>query len=91
MPLVNSLQAKEVGRNSSSSSRAFGHPSERRGIVSESMDGALTAVNVVDEHVVLRNSAGEFKIRVGDRTTGVLNSQNSYLLEIFFSLFFKTI
>ena len=62
VPLVHCLQAEEVGRNTGRSSRSFALPSESRGVVGESVDGALTAVNVVHKHVVLSNGASELEI-----------------------------
>jgi hypothetical protein len=56
VPLVDRLQAKEVCRHSGSSCRSFALPGKRRSVVSESVDGTLSAVNVVDKHVVLGNS-----------------------------------
>jgi hypothetical protein len=58
VPPVHCLQAKEVGMNTGRSGRPFALPSERRGIVSERVDGALSEVNVVHKHVVLSNGAG---------------------------------
>jgi hypothetical protein len=46
--LVNRLQAKEACRYTGSSCRSFALPGERRGVVRERMDGALSAVNVRD-------------------------------------------
>jgi hypothetical protein len=76
VPLVNGLQAKEVGRNTGHSSRAFALPSERRGVVSERVDGALAAVDVVHQHVMLSNGDGDFKIRVGDGASGIFAANN---------------
>jgi hypothetical protein len=56
--LVNGLQAEEVGWNTGSGGRSLSHPGESRGIVGEGVDGTLTAVDVVYQDIVLRNSPG---------------------------------
>ena len=64
-------QWKWVGGPAVGSSRAYAWPSEGWGVVRGRMEGTLTALHVVHEHVVLRNSPCELEVRIRDRAGGI--------------------
>jgi hypothetical protein len=69
--LMKCLEAEQVSWGAGGGGGSLGLPGEGRGIVGERVDGTLTTVGVVDQDVVLGNSARQLQIGVGDSAGGV--------------------
>ncbi len=78
--LVDGLEPEQVGRNASGGGGAFLLPGKGRSVVRERVNCALAAVHVVDEHIVVRDGAGELEIRIGDRARRIAAADNLYVL-----------
>jgi hypothetical protein len=77
--LVEGLETEEVGRDARGGGGALGLPGEGRRVVRERVDGALTAVHLVDKDVVVRDGPGELEIRIGERAVGVAAADDGVL------------
>ena len=77
--LMQGLQAQEISNRASGGGRAFGLPSQSRGVVREGADGAFSHLAGVGNHSMLSNGASELQIRVGNGAVGIVPTDHSLL------------
>jgi hypothetical protein len=69
--LVQTQDAKKVGRWTRCGSGAFALPDNCRNVVAQTLGRVLPAVHFLHQDVLMGDSAREFQIRVGDGTLGI--------------------
>jgi hypothetical protein len=79
MALMEAQKTKKVRRWTGGSAGVFAVPDDRRDVVAKACGGTLTAVDFLDQDVLVGNGSRDFKVGIGDGALGIARGDQSRL------------